>query len=235
VSSPNALRLNLSVHATALRGVEVHEQVQRSGSETSRLITVEPVDPKPGAPCYMQLIQRLSAVRTSLSDTAVIEFTAANRGDGVTFVVKSLAKELARATGERVLLVPGTILGEGICPVSLRGSASTATEHGAVYTVKESSPAPKVWEARLLAENINEARRHFGWVLVDGPSLQESDLSLALAPYTDGVVFVVAADKTKRAEIARAQRSIELSSAALLGFVLNKRTYPVPNLLYQRL
>ena len=38
-----------------------------------------------------------------------------------------------------------------------------------------------------------------------------------------------------RLAITGAQRSIELSLGTLLGLVLNKRTYPVPDFLYQRL
>jgi Mrp family chromosome partitioning ATPase len=221
---------------TSRLSLSVHEPAQRSTVETGHLITIEPViDSARGDACYLQLIQKLSAVKARLTRTAVIAFTASNPGDGVSFVVRSLARELARATGERVLRAPATVLSEGVFTVSLRGANSASQEHGAVYTLKETSPAPKSWEARLLAENINESRRHFGWVLVDAPSLRQSELALALAPHTDGVVLVVAADGTRRAEIAWAQRSIALSSAPLLGCVLNKRTYPVPEFLYQRL
>jgi len=237
VSSLKAQRLSISVHTgTALRGLELHEHAHRTAVETGHLFTVEPVvDGAPGVPYYLHLIQKLSAVRAALSGAGVFAFTAANAGDGVSFVVKSLARELARASGERVLLAPAAILGEGLCTVAPSGAETAAQEHGAVYAVKRSGPVPKSWEAGRLAGNLNETRRHFGWVLIDCPSLRESDFALGVAPHTDGVVLVVAADQTKRAEIARARRSIELSSGALLGFVLNKRTYPVPDFLYQRL
>jgi Mrp family chromosome partitioning ATPase len=230
LSSLKALRLSLSVHPGASRSIEVHEHLHRPSVETGHLVTVEPfVDGSRAVPCYLQLIQRLSAVRASLSGTGVFA------GDGVSFVVKSLARELARASGERVLRAPATILGESPCILAPSGAESGTPEHGAVYALEQSGPAPKNWAARRVAENLNETRRHFGWVLIDCPSLRESEVALALAPHTDGVVFVVAADQTKRAEITRAQKSIELSSGALLGCVLNKRTYPVPDFLYQRL
>jgi len=201
-------RAGLSVHAGIPRRMEVREQALRPSIETGHLVTVDPgLGANAGAPCYLQLVQKLLAIRAGLPGSGVFAFTAANPGDGVSFVVKSLARELAAASGEQ----------------------------GAVYTVKESSPASKNWGARLLAGSVDEIRRQFGWVLVDCPSLRESDLALALAPHTDGVVFVVAADRTKRAEIVRAQKSLATSSAALLGFVLNKRTYPVPDFLYHRL
>jgi hypothetical protein len=236
LSSLKALRLSLSVHPGALRSIEGHEHSHRPSIETGRLITVEPtVDSTHGVPYYLQLIQKLSAVRASLSGTGVFAFTAANKGDGVSSVVKALARELASASGERVLRAPATILEDSPCTLALSGVESATSEHGAVYAVEQSGPESKNRAARRLAGNLDETRRHFGWVLIDCPSLRESELALALAPHTDGVLLVVAADQTKRPEIARAQKSIELSSGALLGCILNKRTYPVPDFLYHRL
>jgi hypothetical protein len=208
--------------------------------ETGHLIAAAPVEITQGSriaatPCYLQLIQKLSAVRAALSGAGVFAFTAANPCDGVSYVVRSLARELAAASGERVLHAPASILGEGPCTVALHGAESSAAQQPTVYAVKESSPARKDWEARLVVDNLNEIRSHFGWVLIDCPSLRQSDLALALTPHMDGVVLVVAADETKRADIARARKSFAIYAGALLGFVLNKRTYPVPDFLYQRL
>jgi len=51
----------------------------------------------------------------------------------------------------------------------------------------------------------------------------------------DGVAVVVAAGQTRRDEILNAQRTIEQAGGKFLGFVLNKRRYPVPEWLYRRL
>jgi Mrp family chromosome partitioning ATPase len=56
-----------------------------------------------------------------------------------------------------------------------------------------------------------------------------------LAPGVDGVVLVVEADRTKRDQIQRAQRTIEMANGNLLGLVLNKRRYVVPRWLYRKL
>jgi Mrp family chromosome partitioning ATPase len=56
-----------------------------------------------------------------------------------------------------------------------------------------------------------------------------------LASLIDGVAIVVAAGQTRRDQIRRAQNVIEQAGGNFLGFVLNQRSYPVPNWLYHRL
>ena len=237
MSSLKVSPLSVSVHARSLRGIEAFQHAHYPSVDTGHLITVERTldAPAPSVHYYLHLIQKLSSVRAAQRGPGVFVFTAANAGDGVSFVVKSLARELTRATEEPVLTVPAATLGEGLCTMGFSDAEPPGPEQGVVYAVTRSCPGAKGWEARHLADNLNEIRRQFGWVLNDCPSLRASDQALALAPLTGGVVFVVAADATRRAEIVRARRQIELSSGNLLGFVLNKRTYPVPDFLYRRL
>ena len=56
-----------------------------------------------------------------------------------------------------------------------------------------------------------------------------------LSSNVDGVAVVVEAGQTRREEILNAQRTIENAGGKFLGFVLNKRRYPVPEWLYKRL
>jgi non-specific protein-tyrosine kinase len=56
-------------------------------------------------------------------------------------------------------------------------------------------------------------------VIVDGPSLGAPE-ALALASRVDGVLLVVRANRTPRAEVERARAA--LAGARLLGMVLNQ-------------
>jgi Mrp family chromosome partitioning ATPase len=71
--------------------------------------------------------------------------------------------------------------------------------------------------------------------LLDCPALSVSDDAVFLAPETDGVMVVVEADRTRREQIQNAQHTIETADGNLLGFILNKRQYTVPEWLYKRL
>jgi Mrp family chromosome partitioning ATPase len=82
---------------------------------------------------------------------------------------------------------------------------------------------------------LHSLRKEFGYILIDCAPLRKGSDAIALAPATDGLLLVVAAGKTKRTKIEQAQKLIERSSGRLLGCILNKRTYPVPNFLYKQL
>jgi Mrp family chromosome partitioning ATPase len=62
-----------------------------------------------------------------------------------------------------------------------------------------------------------------------------SSEAAVLGSSVDGVAVVVEAGQTRRGEILNAQRTIENAGGEFLGFVLNKRRYPVPEWLYKRL
>jgi Mrp family chromosome partitioning ATPase len=75
----------------------------------------------------------------------------------------------------------------------------------------------------------------FDYILLDCPALADSDEAIVLAPESDGMVVVVEADATRREQIQNTQKAIERAEGNLLGFVLNKRRYTVPNWIYKRL
>jgi hypothetical protein len=79
---------------------------------------------------------------------------------------------------------------------------------------------------------LRALNKSFGYVLVDCPSLSVSPEALILAPMVDGILLVIEADKTTKRQILRARKSIEMSGGKILGFVLNKRKYPIPDRIY---
>ena len=57
----------------------------------------------------------------------------------------------------------------------------------------------------------------------------------SLAPLVDGVIMVVEAGKTRVDQILHAEKSIEFARGKLIGHILNKRSFDVPNWLYKLL
>jgi Mrp family chromosome partitioning ATPase len=72
-------------------------------------------------------------------------------------------------------------------------------------------------------------------VLVDCPSLKESTEVLSLAPLVDGVLLIVEANRTQKSQVAYLEQTIEGAGGKVLGHLLNKRTYPIPAWLFNRL
>jgi cellulose biosynthesis protein BcsQ len=85
------------------------------------------------------------------------------------------------------------------------------------------------------ASYLAQLRSRFSYVLIDCPSLKESTDVLGLTTLVDGVLLVVEANKTTRSQIAHLERTIEGAEGKILGHVLNKRTYPIPDFLHRQM
>jgi cellulose biosynthesis protein BcsQ len=83
--------------------------------------------------------------------------------------------------------------------------------------------------------SVDALRVSFDNILIDCGPLHDSADAAVLASSVDGVVIVVEAARSRRDQIVNAQRTIEQAGGNFLGFVLNKRRYPVPEWLYRRL
>jgi Mrp family chromosome partitioning ATPase len=51
----------------------------------------------------------------------------------------------------------------------------------------------------------------------------------------DGVLLVVEANRTQKSQVAYLEQTIEGAGGKVLGHLLNKRTYPIPAWLFNKL
>ena len=72
-------------------------------------------------------------------------------------------------------------------------------------------------------------------MLIDCPAIREGNDLLSLAPFVDGIILVVEAGGTRKEQILHAEKAIGFARGKLLGHILNKRRYDVPEWLYRRL
>jgi hypothetical protein len=178
---------------------------------------------------WVPLINTLLGARRSNLEGAVVLFTSTAPGDGVSFVVDSLSRELNRTTGQRTLAISASQLA-GPPGSDIEGITESAPD---LFSLMGGDKTRSVSDLYILRENVRSLRSRFDWVLVDCPSLRNSSDALSAAPYADAVVLVVSAGRTRRDQIRKAQRAIEISKGKFMGVVLNKRKYPIPNFLYR--
>ena len=112
---------------------------------------------------------------------------------------------------------------------TIQGLADELDRAGGRVTVVDPMLEP------LQKRELSELRARHDWVLVDCGSLDASMELLRLAPLADGVVLVTESGRTAREQVERAAQLIREARGKLLGFVLNKRRYPVPGWLYRGL
>lgn len=207
------------------------------------------------------LLANLQNSTQRLRGGAAIAFTSATVGEGVSHVTQLFAVELARHTGRRTLIVsaermqslgvedylqmPWNCHPTNIENVWMLPSKKKFRKNGAEADEAAAQELPQ--RSFLMRVNkdgeqidtgldsVDALRVAFDNVLIDCRSLRVSAEAAVLSASVDGVAVVVEAGQTRRDEIRNAQRTIENAGGKFLGFVLNKRRYPVPEWLYRRL
>jgi capsular exopolysaccharide synthesis family protein len=84
-----------------------------------------------------------------------------------------------------------------------------------------------------LQEKFSQLRGHFDYVLVDTPPADSYADALLLGQMTDGIILVVGSHLTRRESARMAKESFDGAGIPVIGAVLNKRTFPIPEALYR--
>jgi hypothetical protein len=162
-----------------------------------------------------------------------IAFVAAHPGAGTTFITTRLTNALHHGAVEPAVLLD--------CR-SIASSSDEALYTPATIASDEEIDASQValalprgnWRANrnYRKQAIDLLRNRFSYILLDCPSLKESKDVLGLTTLVDGVVLVAEANKTSKNQLDHLERSITGAGGNILGSLLNKRTYPIPNWLW---
>jgi Mrp family chromosome partitioning ATPase len=84
-------------------------------------------------------------------------------------------------------------------------------------------------------QRIEELRSEFDVVMIDAAPAHLYADAVAFGRFSDGIILVLQSNTTRREAALKAKQSCEIANVRLLGAVLNKRTYPIPQHLYDRL
>jgi Mrp family chromosome partitioning ATPase len=82
---------------------------------------------------------------------------------------------------------------------------------------------------------LTELRQYFTYVLLDSPALSVGCDAVVLGRAADGVVLVLKANSTRREAARKAVLNLQSAGVRILGAVLNRRTFPIPQAIYGRL
>jgi capsular exopolysaccharide synthesis family protein len=87
--------------------------------------------------------------------------------------------------------------------------------------------------SNAIAPYLEKMKEEMDWVLFDAPPVNYFDEALALSGKVDGVVMVIQAEKTRWEVAQSAKQRLEDSGGRILGVVLNKRRFYIPEWLYE--
>jgi protein-tyrosine kinase len=86
-----------------------------------------------------------------------------------------------------------------------------------------------------MGARLVDLRNEFAFVLIDAPPLNSYAEGVALGQQTDGLVLILEANVTRRESALRVAEHLRNMQVKLLGAVLNKRTFPIPDTIYNLL
>jgi capsular exopolysaccharide synthesis family protein len=208
---------------------------------------------RPLEAAYERIIQRLFAYRRSPRESVIL-VTSAVAGEGTSTVARNVALALAQHRAERVLLIDANLrtpsqhrafkmdMTEGLGDVLLGPTTLTSAVQEDVAPGLSLLPAGQ--SVASPAQLLTVASLHsvimallslYDWIIIDSPPATSYPDVATIAAAAGGAILVVEAEETRLEVVEEAKRVLETSGVDLLGAVLNKRRYHIPNLIYKRL
>lgn len=201
----------------------------------------------------LELVQRIFLSGTEGRPRLVV-FAGIEHGNGCTGTAAAVADSLADNARGRVCLVEANFRSPG-----LPALFGTTNHYGLTEALRETTPirsiakavnndrlwllssgslaadAPNLLTSERLKTRFAELRAQFDFVIVDAPPLTPYPDAIALGQLSDGVVLVLEAESTRREAATAAVDSLRAAQVEILAAVLNKRTFPIPEMIYRRL
>ena len=199
---------------------------------------------------------KVNVLQKSSHSLKSIMVTCANRGEGASTVAYYLALALAIEKKNRILLIDSNIRHASLharfdhkqengFSDFLKGEANlteiikeTSFVNIKLITAGEISHKKNQLDilSNITQEEIKKTvEKDFDWVIYDSSAVNCYPDTLLLTPLTDGIVLVIFAEKTRRAEVIKVKDSLEFINGNILGGVLNGRRYVIPEFIYKRL
>ncbi len=204
-------------------------------------------------PAYERVIQKLVTFRRSPSQ-GVILVAGAVSGEGASTVARNTALALGRAQGEQVVLVDSNVrtpsqhqafqveLSRGLSDVLRGGAALTSAVRPDVapglslLTAGKTDQAPPQLLTMSAMQGVAMALTSlFDWVIIDGPPVTAYPESASLATASSGCSVGYSRGTDQTGSRRRGQRVLQDSGVEVLGAVLNRRKFHIPDFIYRRL
>jgi len=183
-------------------------------------------------------------------------FCGPGRREGTSTVLMHFAQTLA-VEGNRVLLVDANLRNpylhqafhlpreNGLTEMVFSRSSfrnidqfikTTNLDYLGVITSGQPYPNPNsILDAAYLGDLNDYLKGQWDWILFDCPPMNAYSDSIALACQADGIVIVVQAEKTRWEVVQGTRDRLESCGGRVLGIVLNKRRFHIPDWIYKRL
>jgi protein-tyrosine kinase len=201
----------------------------------------------------LKLVQSLFLSRSEGSARVVV-FAGIDSGNGCSCICAHAAETLANQRLGSVCLVDANfhspVLPDLFGVGNHYGLTDALSKNGPIRDFSKVVRSDNLWLlscGSLAAESagllnsgsmkarVAELRKEFDYVLLDSPPLNTYADGIAMGQLADGLVLVLEANSTRREAAARVTENLRAAQIKILGAVLNKRTFPIPETFYNLL
>lgn len=196
-----------------------------------------------------RLVQRLFRVPNAPRS---VLFAGIEAGDGCSSICAAAAENLATTAPVTVCLVDGNLRSPSIHKLfeidNSVGLSQAVAQQGAIQNFTRRVAGTNLWllpagagstnalaGSEAMRARLAELRETFDHVLIDSPAIGRYPDAMAMGRMVDGLLLVLQSNATRRETARNVIDSMRSANVNLLGAVLNKRTFPIPQNLYERL
>ena len=192
------------------------------------------------------------ATRLPNPDQNVIQFIGSQAGEGTSTIIREFALAVAKNSWRPILLVeadfhrPSQNKAFGIeakPPIDFALTEGKALD-GAISKIEQSNLFLGTLSSKFFRSLTNRnsfhstdmwkaARKQFSLILIDSSPVQDSDDSLAICETVNGVILVLAAEKTRSDVAKNVKKQILNREGNLIGIVYTKRKFHIPNSIHK--
>ncbi len=167
----------------------------------------------------------------------VVAVTAAHPRAGVSHITTALASALDQGGDRLTMLLNGRYMSTSRDDSSDTDNRSQGLSIANLWQRYRPDGSRDNWHVMhtRLAIYLEKLRQEYRYILIDCPSLRESEHAVILAPLVDGILLVTEANRTQKDQFLYAERTVENAGGRILGHVLNKRTYAIPDWLHRKM
>jgi Mrp family chromosome partitioning ATPase len=199
------------------------------------------------------LVQRVFLLSAGQAPHIVV-FAGSESGDGCSWICARAAEALARQVSGSVCLVDANLRAPG-----LHQQFEIPNHHGLSDALLRNEPmatfvtalspanlsmvscgsAPEGVQGLLtsnrMRSRLKELRAMFDYVLVDASAMNCSNDAIVLGAVSDGAILVLKANSSRKETARNAVQEFQAAKVRILGAVLNQRTFPIPEAIYNKL
>jgi capsular exopolysaccharide synthesis family protein len=201
----------------------------------------------------LKLVQRIFLGQPANRCRAIV-FAGVDPGDGCSRICSEAARTLAANTSGSICLVEANFRAPSLSGFfgvrDDRGLSNSLVGEGEIRSFAKQLKPSNLWllSAGSLAPDslsllnsdrlklrLQELREEFDYILIDAPALNLYGDAIAIGRAADGLVVVLQADSTRRESALKGLEGLRDAHIEVLGAVLNRRTFPIPEFVYRRL